>query len=68
MDDAYSVQTTAADSGEADGLEQLMALKDADTFRSPQWSATQKVSASLSAISCSRPSASPLSAAVVWTE
>jgi glycogen debranching enzyme len=32
MDDAYSVQTTAADSGEADGLEQLMALKDADTF------------------------------------
>ncbi|WP_420477689.1 glycogen debranching N-terminal domain-containing protein [Brevundimonas sp. FT23028] len=32
MDDAYSVQTTAADSGEVDGLEQLMALKDADTF------------------------------------
>lgn len=32
MDDAYSVQTTAAETAEADGLEQLMALKDADTF------------------------------------
>ena len=32
MDDAYSVQTTAADTSEADGLERLMALKDADTF------------------------------------
>ncbi|RZJ02363.1 MAG: amylo-alpha-1,6-glucosidase [Brevundimonas sp.] len=32
MDDAYSVQTAAADTSEADGLERLMALKDADTF------------------------------------
>lgn len=32
MDDAYSVQATAAESQDADGLEQLMALKDADTF------------------------------------
>ena len=32
MDDAYSVQVTAAGSQDADGLEQLMALKDADTF------------------------------------
>ena len=32
MDDAYSVQTTAADTSEADGLERLMALKDADTL------------------------------------
>ncbi|WP_292032891.1 MULTISPECIES: amylo-alpha-1,6-glucosidase [unclassified Brevundimonas] len=32
MDDAYSVQTTAADTNDQDGLETLMALKDADTF------------------------------------
>jgi glycogen debranching enzyme len=32
MDDAYSVTTAAADTAEADGLERLMALKDADTF------------------------------------
>ena len=34
MDDAYSTQLAAADSGtgEADSLERLMALKDADTF------------------------------------
>jgi glycogen debranching enzyme len=32
MDDAYSVQTTAADNNDQDGLETLMALKDADTF------------------------------------
>ena len=32
MDDAYSVQTTAADTSDQDGLETLMALKDADTF------------------------------------
>ena len=32
MDDAYSVQVTATESQEADGLEQMMALKDADTF------------------------------------
>ncbi|HZW14861.1 MAG TPA: amylo-alpha-1,6-glucosidase [Brevundimonas sp.] len=32
MDDAYTVQVTAAESQDADGLEQLMALKDADTF------------------------------------
>lgn len=32
MDDAYSVQTAAADTSEADGLERLMALKDGDTF------------------------------------
>lgn len=32
MDDAYSVQTTAAETSDTDGLEQLMALKDADTF------------------------------------
>ena len=32
MDDAYSVQTTATESGEADGLERLMALKDGDAF------------------------------------
>ncbi len=32
MDDAYSVQTTAADNSDQDGLETLMALKDADTF------------------------------------
>lgn len=32
MDDAYSVQVAAADSQEADGLERLMVLKDADTF------------------------------------
>ncbi|MBB4798640.1 glycogen debranching enzyme [Brevundimonas bullata] len=32
MDDAYSVQTTAADSSDQDGLETLMALKDRDTF------------------------------------
>ncbi|MBF0665644.1 MAG: amylo-alpha-1,6-glucosidase [Brevundimonas sp.] len=32
MDDAYNVQVTAAESQDADGLEQLMALKDADTF------------------------------------
>ena len=32
MDDAYNVQVTAAESHDADGLEQLMALKDADTF------------------------------------
>ncbi|MDQ3126249.1 MAG: amylo-alpha-1,6-glucosidase, partial [Pseudomonadota bacterium] len=32
MDDAYSVQTTATETGEADGLERLMALKDGDTF------------------------------------
>lgn len=32
MDDAYSVQTTAADNNDQDGLETLMALKDRDTF------------------------------------
>ena len=32
MDDAYNVQVTAGESQEVDGLEQLMALKDADTF------------------------------------
>ncbi len=32
MDDAYNVQVTAAESEDADGLEQLMALKDGDTF------------------------------------
>jgi len=32
MDDAYNVATTAAETSEADGLERLMALKDADTF------------------------------------
>jgi glycogen debranching enzyme len=32
MDDAYTVQTTTNGMGEADGLERLMALKDADTF------------------------------------
>jgi len=32
MDDAYTVQTTATETGEADGLERLMALKDGDTF------------------------------------
>ncbi len=32
MDDAYSVQTTAAAASDTDGLERLMALKDADTF------------------------------------
>src|SRR5687768_6509722 len=32
MDDAYTVQVTAAESQEVGGLEQLMALKDADTF------------------------------------
>ena len=32
MDDAYLVQTTAADNSDQDGLETLMALKDADTF------------------------------------
>lgn len=32
MDDAYSVQTTAADNSDQDGLETLMALKDRDTF------------------------------------
>jgi glycogen debranching enzyme len=32
MDDAYNVQVTAGESRDADGLEQMMALKDADTF------------------------------------
>lgn len=32
MDDAYSVQTTAADTAETSGLERMLALKDADTF------------------------------------
>ncbi|MBU2166752.1 MAG: amylo-alpha-1,6-glucosidase [Alphaproteobacteria bacterium] len=32
MDDAYSVQTTAAETADDDGPERLMALKDADTF------------------------------------
>ncbi len=32
MDDGYSVQTTAADTSESDGLERLLALKDRDTF------------------------------------
>ena len=32
MDDAYTVQVTAAESQDVDGLEQMMALKDADTF------------------------------------
>ncbi len=32
MDDGYSVQTTAADTAETAGLENLLALKDADTF------------------------------------
>ena len=32
MDDAYTVHTTATESGEVDGLERLMALKDGDTF------------------------------------
>ena len=32
MDDAYTVQTTATESGGADGLERLLALKDGDTF------------------------------------
>ncbi|MBX9616736.1 MAG: amylo-alpha-1,6-glucosidase [Caulobacteraceae bacterium] len=32
MDDGYSVQQTAADSGETGGLDTLQALKDADTF------------------------------------
>jgi len=32
MDDAYTVQTTALETSETDGLERLMALKDADTF------------------------------------
>jgi glycogen debranching enzyme len=32
MDDAYSVQTTATETADADGSARLMALKDADTF------------------------------------
>ena len=32
MDDAYSTQLTAGESVEATGLEQLMALKEGDTF------------------------------------
>jgi len=32
MDDAYTVQTNVAETGDADGLERLMALKDGDTF------------------------------------
>ena len=32
MDDGYSVQTTAAEAGDTGGLENLQALKDADTF------------------------------------
>jgi len=32
MDNAYRVQTTATESGGADGLERLMALKDGDAF------------------------------------
>jgi hypothetical protein len=32
MDDAYSTQLSAGESVEASGLEQLMALKDGDTF------------------------------------
>lgn len=32
MDDAYNVQVTAGESQDVDGLEQMMALKDADTF------------------------------------
>lgn len=32
MDDGYSVQTSAADSAEADGLDRLMALKQGETF------------------------------------
>ncbi len=32
MDDGYSVQTTAAETTESDGLERLLALKDGDTF------------------------------------
>jgi len=32
MDDGYTVQTTAADSAEVGGLENLQALKDGDTF------------------------------------
>ncbi|SJM46563.1 Glycogen debranching enzyme [Brevundimonas diminuta 3F5N] len=32
MDDAYSVQATAADTNDQDGLETLMALKDGDAF------------------------------------
>ena len=32
MDDAYSVQTTAAETAESTGLDQLQALKDRDTF------------------------------------
>lgn len=32
MDDAYSVQTTASETAESTGLDQLQALKDGDTF------------------------------------
>jgi len=32
MDDAYSVHTNAAETSDAEGMERLMALKDADTF------------------------------------
>ena len=32
MDDAYSVATNAVETSDTDGLERLMALKDADTF------------------------------------
>jgi glycogen debranching enzyme len=32
MDDAYSVQTTALDTSDAGGLDQLLALKEGDTF------------------------------------
>ena len=32
MDDAYTTQLTAGESVEASGLEQLMALKEGDTF------------------------------------
>lgn len=32
MDDSYSVQTTAAETGETGGLDTLQALKDGDTF------------------------------------
>ncbi|GAA0867847.1 amylo-alpha-1,6-glucosidase [Brevundimonas basaltis] len=32
MDDAYNVQVTAGESQDVDGLEQMMALKEADTF------------------------------------
>ena len=67
MDDAYTVQVTAAESQDADGLEQLMALKDADTFVVADIWGDMKGGAARCGSRPPAPSARPSGATACWS-